>query len=188
MLNDLIRNIVETYSAPRATVRRVIDSVTDLTGVALIFGLSFSLNAIILILRAWLAPEEAGDLLGSGLELVLVNLIVSALLFGVMSAVVYGVGRMFGGKGEFLEVMTALAWHNLVTVIFAPFMSFQSLSGGSGGAFAIQAAMMLVVVWLLVNFVAEAHRFASTLKVAAAIAGLLFFPAFLLSLLGVGSM
>ncbi|MEM9096804.1 MAG: Yip1 family protein, partial [Pseudomonadota bacterium] len=175
--------------APRAAVRRVIDSVEDLTGVALIFGLSFTLNAMILIVKAYVAPDTVdGADSGSGLELVLVNLIASAILFGVMSAIVYGVGTLFGGEGSFLNIMAALAWHNLATVIFAPFLSFQTLATGVGGGFLLQLGIMLAIVWLLVNFVAEAHRFPSTLKVAAVMFGLLFLPAFLLSIAGFGAM
>ena len=115
------------------------------------------------------------------------NLIFSAVAFAFVCGVVFGVGRLFGGAGSLLNVAAAMAWHSLITVVFTPFLSLTALTGEGGGA-ALPIFIMLFIAWLLVNFAAEAHQFKSVWKVAAVMVGLLFVPAFLMTLAGLNAM
>jgi hypothetical protein len=47
---------------------------------------------------------------------------------------------------------------------------------------------MLFIAWVLASFTAEAHQFKSVWKVAAVMVGLLFIPAFLMTLAGLSAM
>lgn len=80
-----------------------------------------------------------------------------------------------------------MAWHSLVTVIFAPVVAFAMLPGvaeGHLGLLAVgQIVMVGVVLWLMANFVAEAHGFVSALRVSLGLFGGVFVLGFLVSML-----
>ncbi len=189
MLQELFRTFTDSFVAPRKAARSIIDRVEDFTGVGVIFGLSFTLNAMILLTKSSYAPEPGldGEMASGAFALIISNLIFSAVLFAMLCGIVYGVGRMFGGTGTLVNVCAALAWHSLITVVFSPFLSLASLSSDGGGMIG-PVLIMLFVIWLLLNFVAEAHRFTSVWKVAAVMLGLLLIPAFLMSLAGMNTM
>lgn len=188
MLQELVKSVIDSFVAPRAAARRVIDNVQDFQGVAVIFGLSFTLSAIVLLLKASVGAETADFAeMGGALPFIISNLIFSAVAFAFMCGVVYGVGRLFGGVGTLLNVAAAMAWHSLITVVFSPFLSLTSLTAEGGGS-ALPIFIMLFIAWLLVNFAAEAHQFKSVWKVAAVMVGLLFIPAFLMTLAGLNAM
>lgn len=184
-----MKSVIDSFVAPRAAARRVIDAVQDFQGVAVIFGLSFTLSAIVLLLKTSLGAEAGADLnaAGGAFPFIISNLIFSAVAFAFMCGVVFGVGRLFGGVGTFLNVAAAMAWHSLITVVFSPFLSLSALTS-SDGASALPIFIMLFIAWLLVNFAAEAHQFKSVWKVAAVMVGLLFIPAFLMTLAGINAM
>lgn len=189
MLQELMKSVVDSFVAPRAAARRVIDNVQDFQGVAVIFGLSFTLSAIVLLLKTSLGAGQAAefDPAGGALAFIFSNLIFSAVAFAFVCSVVYGVGRLFGGVGSLLNVAAAMAWHSLITVVFTPFLSLSALTSEDGGS-ALPIFIMLFIAWLLVNFAAEAHQFKSVWKVAAVMVGLLFIPAFLMTLAGLNAM
>ncbi|MDG1211225.1 MAG: YIP1 family protein [Paracoccaceae bacterium] len=189
MLQELVKSIVDSFVAPRASARRVIDNVTDFQGVAVIFGLSFTLSAIIILLKTAFGAEAAADFnaMGGAFPFIISNLIFSAVAFAFLCGVIYGVGRLFGGVGTPLEIAAAIAWHSLITVVFSPFLSLSSLTS-DGGASIMPVFIMLFIAWLLANFTAEVHQFKSVWKVAAVMVGLLFIPAFLMTLAGLSAM
>lgn len=189
MLQELVKSVIDSFVAPRTAARRVMDNVTDFQGVAVIFGLSFTLSAIVLILKTFFSAEAAADIerAGGAISAVVSLLISSAVAFAFVSVVVLGVGRLFGGVGSLLNVAAVIAWHSLITVVFSPFMSVTALTSETGAAL-IPVFIMLFVGWLLINFTAEAHQFKSLWKVAAVMVGLLFIPAFLMTLAGVNAM
>lgn len=189
MIQELLKSVVDSFVAPRAAARRVIDNVTDFQGVAVIFGLSFTLSAIVLLLKTSFDADAAAEIdrAGGAITAVVSTLIYSGVAFAFVCGVVYGVGRLFGGVGSVLNVAAVIAWHSLITVVFSPFLSIASLTSESGSAL-VPMFIMLFVAWLLVNFTAEAHGFKSVWKVAAAMFGLLFIPAFLMTLAGINAM
>ncbi len=189
MLQELLKSVIDSFVAPRAAARRIMDNVTDFQGVAVIFGLSFTLSAIVLLVKATFGAEAAADIerAGGALSAVSSMLIYSAVAFAFVCGVVFGVGRLFGGVGTLLNVAAVIAWHSLITVVFSPFMSVSSLTSESGAAL-IPIFIMFFVAWLLINFTAEVHQFKSVWKVAAVMVGLLFIPAFLMTLAGINAM
>ena len=189
MLQELVKSVIDSFVAPRKAARRVIDNVQDFQGVAVIFGLSFTLSAIVLLMKTSFGAGQATDFeqAGGPFAFIVSNLIFSAVAFAFVCSVVYGVGRMFGGLGSFLNVAAAMAWHSLITVVFTPFLSLTVLTSESGGS-VLPIFIMLFIAWSLVNFAAEAHQFKSVWKVAAVMVGLLFIPAFLMTLAGINAM
>lgn len=179
MLQDLLNRYVDSFMSPRRAVRAVIDRVDSLEGVVVILGLSLAINSIILVVKLTMGGGAPGGVL----PIVLFNLVLSIAAFGIMTFMVQGVGKLFGGRGEVRDVATALAWHGLVMVVFTPFLSFDSMAGAEGGFQLPQIVILGVAIWLLVNFIAEAHRFESTMKVAGVMLALLVIPAFLMVLL-----
>ena len=156
MLQELMKSVIDSFVAPRAAARRVIDNVHDFQGVAVIFGLSFTLSAIVLILKSSFGAGQGADFeaAGGALPFIISNLIFSAVAFAFVCGVVFGVGRLFGGAGSLLNVAAAMAWHSLITVVFTPFLSLTALTGKGGGA-ALPIFIMLFIAWLLVNFAAR---------------------------------
>ena len=181
MLQELVKSVIDSFVAPRAAARRVIDNVQDFQGVAVIFGLSFTLSAIVLLLKTFFVGGAAIDSVGGAFPFVLSNLVFSVVMFAVSCAAVYWIGRMFGGEGSPLNVAAVVAWHSLIIVVFLPFLSAQDFASDDGvSIFAI--FIVFFTLWIFANFVAEAHRFRSAFKVAAALMVVPIIMIFVLSL------
>lgn len=182
MLTLLSELLLQSYRAPRATIRRVIDAADSYEAVALIFGLSFTLNTMLVVVVAM-----AGEQGGAGFEFVLSNLAFSLVAYALAVVLIHRIGSALGGCGSFRDIAAAVAWHSFVTVIFAPLVAAATLPGigaGAAGFLAIaQLAMVGVVLWLLANFIAEAHGFPSALRVGAGLFGGVFLVGFVLSML-----
>lgn len=188
MLLPLIERVAETYRAPRPAMRRVLNGVTGFRDVGLLFALSYCLNSAVIILVSLFAssPAEDGADRPGAVAFVLTNLVFTAAAFALVTALVWRVGRALGGQGSLLDIAAAVAWHSLVTVIFAPVIAAAMVSDPGSSVAGIlvmaQLAMVIVVMWLLANFVAEAHRFASAWRVAGVLFAGMFFIAFALSI------
>lgn len=166
MLGTLIEDVIASYRSPRPTVRRVIDRMTGWREVAMLFGLAFCLSTGVAVLFSLLTAGE-----GAGLGFVISNLVFSAVAYLIAVALIHRVGLLFGGRGSAMEVAAAVAWHSLVTVIFAPLVAGgATFAGPEGGAIGIlilaQFVIVVIAIWLLANFVAEAHGLRSALRVA----------------------
>lgn len=181
MLNTLLENAVLSFRAPRKGARAIIDMVSGWDGVALIFGLAFTLTAILTLLGVSIADRSEAT--GDGMQFVVTNLIFSLVAFAFSTGLIFGIGKLFGGKGELLEVATIMAWHSLITVAFTPFISLEATMEGAGPAAIFQFILMGVALWLLVNFITEAHRFESAWRVGAVMMGGVFVAGLLLPII-----
>jgi len=93
---------------------------------------------------------------------------VQLLTMAIVSTVLYWAGRIFGGKGNFTECMTAIVWLQVILLLFQiaqfvaqiilPFLGFVVTLLGFVAAF-----------YLIVNFVKEVHGFRSGIAVVAGI-------------------
>ncbi len=188
MLKTFIDVVVESCVAPRKGFRRVLSYVSGFEAVALIYALSFCLQAILLIVAEQVfATGGAGSNAGS----LVASIFFSAISFAIVVALVFWVGRALGGKGSLLDCATAIAWHSLVTVIFAPIISFALLAetGSESAALVLmQLVAMVVILWLMASYVAEAHGFQSTIRVAFTMLAMVFLFGIVLSFLLIGTM
>lgn len=184
MLQTILENVVESYRAPRNAARRIATMVRRPEEVALLFGLSFCVSALLLILTQFLFGTD-GD--AGGLSFVFTNFLIGAASFTILSGLVFWVGRLFGGQGGLMEVAAVIAWHSLVTSIFTPFIAGAAAPGETPGpAFLIQVGLVGLTLWLLVNFITEVHRFQSAWRVAGVMLAGMFMAGLILPILLAG--
>ncbi|MEM7525941.1 MAG: YIP1 family protein [Pseudomonadota bacterium] len=185
MLRTVLETAAESFRAPREAARRIAEVFTTLEGVGVLFGLAYCLNAILLT-AAQLAFGREGA--GGTLSFVVLNLVISGAAFVILTGLVYGCGRLFGGTARLIEVAAVVAWHSLVTVPFTPFIAggFDPASGEPGPGFLLQLALIGVALWLLVNFVAEVHGFTNAWRVAGVMFAGLFMAGMILPILFAG--
>ncbi|MEM9783717.1 MAG: YIP1 family protein [Pseudomonadota bacterium] len=176
-MRTLLGRMLEGLFAPKLSARRVLAQDWGLDVAVQFTLLAYALNAILATLIPGARPEIAG---GSIITVHLVNMILQVLLVGVIGAMVWGVGRMFGGAGARDRALVLVAWHTLVTVLLAPFFQLgtaalrDTLPEGEpgGGAVDMSAAPGWVVLsfgvgvsawlWLLASYTTELHGFRST--------------------------
>lgn len=176
MTDFLWRHFLMAFARPRESARAVIDRANGLEAVALLFGLGFCLVGVLQVVRwAWLGEQPvAGE--GGLIGLMISQLMFSAFAFVVSTGLVFFIGRMFGGTGDFVAVGAAMAWHSLVTGVFTPFLTFPGAAPeGAEAAGTVSLGQVFILAfstWILVNFITEAHGFNSVWRVAAVTFGL----------------
>lgn len=188
-LADLAALLRDTLTAPRPTMRRILDLGLPAGDMAAALALVAVISAILSEVTIYLTPVPGGSemlrgmaggpLMVAGLQLALLILIVAGI---------HRVGRAMGGQGDLAGAIVVVVWMQvvmialqlaqLVTLVLIPPLA--SLIG----LFSIA-----VFFWMMSSFVAELHRFDSLGRVFAML--LLGFVAlalvltFVLSLLGV---
>jgi hypothetical protein len=179
MLGFLANTTLLSFRDPRRGVRMILDNVHGVQGAAVLLGLALVALCLIVTVE-WLlfgAPDMSGLPEGAPkptlAQAVQGTALVSAISFGFITAIVFGVGRMFGGTGDLPTIAVALAWHSLITAIFAPFVSLRHMTAEGGPDF-WRIGLILFTLWLLICFIAEAHRFASAWRVGGVLAGFMF--------------
>lgn len=181
MLNGLMESIVYSYRDPRKGMRDILSKVDRPETVAVIYGLAFCLTTIVSLI----IQTAAGQGEGSALAATLSSLLTNAVVFLTLVALVWFVGKLFGGQGDILQVAVALAWHSLLTAAFTPFMLL-AIQGQSGAGTLFILFVTIISIWLLANFIAEVHGFASAWRVAAVFVGGSLLVAFVMSILLAG--
>jgi hypothetical protein len=184
MISAVVQNVLGGVLRPRTSVRRMIDGGHGFK-VALLMALLALLAREIFVLLV-LGPRSGGNGLQLGVHLQ--ALTEGMISFVLLSALVYGVGRVFGGIGTWRETNLAMAWYLLVTSIFVPFalpalifVAEAVAEAGDGpvapvdipghflALFAVASGIML---WLFACYIAELHRFTRTWNVVAVMLGL----------------
>ena len=172
MTGDVARAVVEGYTAPRASVRRLLDGGHGIEVALGLLALGYLVQAMLTIV---FLPAGLGIF---GHMLAIVQQLVT---FFLLSALVYGIGRLAGGTGTMEGAQLVVAWHALVTSLLSPLAigvstaAFRSGEEGAGGIPPGMGVLALVYVaislWLMANYVAELHGFRSTWGVLGAIVG-----------------
>jgi hypothetical protein len=116
MIGAVVQNIIGGIFRPRASVRRIIDGGHGFDVVLLLVLLALLVRQIFVVLVLGDRSQNDGLQLGMHLS----ALIEGAISFMILSAVVYGIGRVFGGSGSWRETNLAMAWYLLVTSVFVP--------------------------------------------------------------------
>lgn len=163
MFEFLASTTLMSCRAPRAAMRRVLDMIDSFEGAALIFGIAFAANAMIILLMAAVVGARANDL-----DELLMEFFVGAQAFLASTVAIYLIGRRFGGRGRLRDIAMAMAWFSFATVVFAPVWFLATMPWLVGRTLASVAGIAVAIgsIWLWANFVAEAHRFESALRVA----------------------
>ena len=184
MIGAVVQNVLGGVFRPRASVRRIIDGGHGFDVALLMVLLALLVREIFVLIVLGSRSEGDGLQLGAHLQ----ALIEGMISFVILSAVVYGVGRIFGGTGNWRQTNVAMAWYLLVTSVFVPIalpalihVAEAVAAAGDGpvgpvdvpgsllAMFAVASGIML---WLFASYIAELHRFARTWNVVAVMLGL----------------
>ena len=122
---------------------------------------------------------SVGDALVSGLlHNPLLFAVIQFMLLYLSALMIFGIGRLFGGRGGFEGALLLSIWLQFLSVavqlaLLPLAMALPAL------AQSLALFIYLYFIWLLVAFIAELHGFASLLKVFAGVIGSTFAAAFL---------
>ena len=178
MIAHLLRRIGEGYTAPRLSIRRVLDGDNGLEVALSFLALAFLVEAILAILFG----GRAGNL---SISVYFVNIALQLAVFFLLSGLIHGIGRAAGGKGTLTGAQLVVGWHALVTSPLTPLtIGFASafrtrtdaaegtpeLHIPAGGGF-LALVYVAISFWLMANYIAELHGFRNTWGVLGALVG-----------------
>lgn len=184
MIADFARWVIGGFTAPQASVRRLVAADHGYDVAAQLFVLGVLIQAIALVLIAD-GPNSA-----SGLPALIGNMIGGVLQFGVLVFLVLRLGRLCGGTGDLKAVVMGLAWWNVMSALLSPVLLIfmkdmpalfpQSLGAAEQAALPAPSLGMLLgmmaasvtMLWLLAHAVAAVHGFRNVWVIVGAIVGL----------------
>lgn len=166
-------------------MRRLLDGGHGLQAALMMVALAYIVQAILTILFISSGIGIGGHLLA---------VVQQVVMFLLLSALIYGVGRLAGGTGTMEGAQLTVGWHSLAVSVISPlaigvssvaFRPEAEAADAGGGVPAGLGFLAFVYVsisfWLMANYVAELHGFRSTWSVLATIVGLTFAAAILLA-------
>ena len=182
-LPNLLSALRYSLQSPRDAIRQVIDSEPPMTARWIALLLVAIASTFLTLLSFSLVPSD--ELLpalvrsmGSPLSLAAIHLVV---LF-VSVHLLFRIGRFRNGRGSFADCLTVLIWFQIIMLaVQAVQLALQVLLPPFAPA--AYFAGLALFFWLLTNFVAELHGFASLSKT---FFGILVALAVLILLLGFG--
>lgn len=182
MTTNLLRMIGEGYTAPRLSMRRILDAGYGLEVALTFLVLAFLIEAILAILFG----GRAG---GLSFSVYFVNIALQLAVFFLLSGLIHGIGRAVGGQGTLTGAQLVVGWHALVTSPLTPltigfasaFRAQPDAAGGAaegaaevhipaGGGF-LALVYIAISFWLMANYIAELHGFRNTWGVLGALVG-----------------
>src|SRR5690606_15715343 len=111
MSGEIARAVVQGYTAPRASMRQLLDSGSGIEVALGLVALAYLVQAILTILFM------SG---GFGIGGHLLAMIQQLVTFFVLSMLIQGIGRMAGGTGTLEGAQLVVGWHALVTSLISP--------------------------------------------------------------------
>jgi hypothetical protein len=185
-LPNLLSALRYSLQSPRDAIRQVIASEPPMTARWIALLLMAIASTFLTLLSLSLVPSDELPseflwLMGSPLSLAALHLV---MLF-VSVHLLFRIGRFWHGRGSFADSLTVLIWFQIIMlavqavqlalqVLLPPFAPAAYLAG------------LALFFWLLTNFVAELHGFASLSKtffgILVALAGLTLLLGFGLAL------
>lgn len=191
MLNlaDLSALLRDTFTAPRPTVRRLLDAGLPFGALAGALVLVAVISAILSEITIFLTPVHGGSemirgMAGGPLAVAVLQLVLLVLIVVGIDRV----GRAMGGQGDLTGAVLVVVWMQMVMIVLQ-LAQMVTLVLVPPLASIIGLLSIAVFFWLLSSFVAELHRFESigrvVLMLLVGFIGLAIFLTFVLSLLGV---
>ncbi|OYU39129.1 MAG: hypothetical protein CFE33_11935 [Pseudorhodobacter sp. PARRP1] len=162
-----------TLQSPRVAAQRLMAWRLPAPAVWLAVALMAVISALLSCASLLLAPgrAEPGMIEPSILAMLqnpLQVAVVQGVVMVIMAMLAQGVGRMFGGRGQFVDALVLIGWTEaLLCVLQLAQIVLMLISPGVAAATGLFG--MILFVWVLANFVAELHGFASAGKVLAGI-------------------
>lgn len=158
-----------TLQNPRAAARHLIGWQLSLSTVWLVLALMAVLSALLATMSLLVAPDQAEPgMVEPTILAVLQNplqvAVLQAVVMVVMAMLAQGVGRMFGGLGNFADALVLIAWTEALLCLLQ-LAQIVLMVVSPSLATAVGLFGMVLFVWVLSNFIAEMHSFASAGKV-----------------------
>jgi hypothetical protein len=172
VIKDLLERFIESIVTPRQSARRFLASGPHRldTIAALVLG-AYLVQALAQIAIPGARPGLEGPLIAWHLA----GLTFQAIVYLGSTALVFLVGRLFGGEGRFEDCLSAMAWYGFITSFLTPVALIGWVLAMSGDGGAISSLLFLgagvLGIWIFSGFVAEIHGFRSSGAVLAVIFG-----------------
>ena len=188
-LADLSALLRDTFTAPRPTIRRLLDAGLPFGALAGALVLVAVISAILSEITIFLTPVPGGSemirgMVGGPLAVAVLQLVLLVLIVVGIDRV----GRAMGGQGDLTGAVLVVVWMQ-VAMIALQLAQMVTLVLVPPLASIIGVLSIAVFFWLMSSFVAELHRFESigrvVLMLLVGFIGLAIFLTFVLSLLGV---
>lgn len=169
MQAELTHVMQMTLQNPRAAARHLMDRQLPLSTVWLVLALMAVVSAVLSTVSLLLAPAQTeASVIEPNLLAMLQNplqvAVLQAVVMVIMAMLAQGVGRMFGGRGNFRDGLVLIAWTEALLCLLQLAQIVLLLVSPSLAA-AIGLFGMVLFMWVLSNFIAEMHSFASAGKV-----------------------
>ncbi|WP_238365212.1 Yip1 family protein [Mesobacterium pallidum] len=151
-VQDWVQLAIRSIADPRAAGAEVKHLPSALTWPA--FWLVAILGGVSTQLSLYLTPIEGFPTLGGPVGFVA---FVAAGMMGLVAAFTAS-GRLFGGTGTFEQLLAVVTWMQGLRVTAQITLLIGSLVLGDAFAFLVGVLVMLIGVWVAVNFVAAVHE------------------------------
>ena len=195
VLGDFARFMAQGISAPRATVRGVLNGGHGFDVALTMIALGYLIESVLVKL---LVPDATAGTNPIGFHML--NMIGTICGFFIISGLAYWVGGLMGGIATLAQSQLAVAWFMLMNSVLAPFavMSLPAdfrrpptdpnipidLSDANPTVIFIVVG---IAMWLLSSAIAEVHGFKSVWRVAGVILAIPLTLVFLLNLMMAGA-
>ena len=191
-LEVLVSRFTEAFAKPRQSARRILDAKPSLSD-ALTMALAGMVVGVILSLIAALiigAPQAQSDQADPVDRQPIVVLLFMVALFAIarffiVSWMAHLIGRRAGGRATLQECYAVVGWCLLaispVTLVFELGAAAVQQSASPLAAVVLLGATGYVL-YMFAAFISEAHGFKNTAQVMAAIIGVAFLAAFVITL------
>ncbi|MEM6946055.1 MAG: hypothetical protein AAF565_20100, partial [Pseudomonadota bacterium] len=164
MIFELFRRMVQGLFSPRASARAVLAQGYKLDTAVQFAVLAYCFQAILAILIP--GARDAGAPSGVPIGFHVLNLIAQVALVGILGFAVWGIGALFGGKGDREQALVITAWHTLVTTLLSPLFLLGAVAAGGAtpdqmpvGIVFIFAIAVSQYLWVLACYTMELHGF-----------------------------
>lgn len=175
-----------TFRNPRRTAQLVLNLQVPLAARWIGLLLVSVMSALLLHISFALQPSEIQGAFGPLMVSPMVSAGFQAAVLLITTVAVYQIGRAFGGQGRFYDALLLIVWLQfvLICVQVVQVVMFLVLPLAADVLGLVALALFF---WLLTNFVAELHGFASLamafLGILVAMVAMAFLLAFLLALI-----
>ncbi len=171
--DSLLGLAVGSLREPRKCLRIVLDIVITMPELLQAAALVVSLSMILPLVALIMQPSDVQDaMMGFSINPFFAVLIQMVILIGA-AAMIVGIGRIFNGYGTFKEALTAMVWLQFI-LIGIQFLQFSLGLLSPQLSAVIFILSMVVLIYLVVNFIMEIHGFTNTGAVIFGVVGSFF--------------
>lgn len=180
MIRQLLLLMAEGLYRPRISAERILSANYGVDVGVMFLVLAYLIQAILQIVLPGARDLPDGvDRIPIAVHLL--NILLQAALVGMLSMLIYGGGRAFGGTGTKRQAFMIVSWHTLVTTLLAPIFLIGVAHIVSGEVpstlLFLMAAAGMLWLWVLAVYMAALHGFRN----AWGTMGVMFAVVFLLS-------